>query len=80
MGAAMAYCHLTQGDVVRGFRCMCRMGREELADRVGVSLHAVASWETNKRGMSLTMAKTIGKEFGIYEDQFWACLQMTEGM
>jgi DNA-binding XRE family transcriptional regulator len=69
---------VSEGDVLRGFRVLCRMSREDLAEKIGVTYHAVGSWETGKREPRISMLKSIGKQFGEYEDLFWQTLKKAE--
>jgi len=67
-----------QGDIVRGFRTMCGMKRTDLADRIGVTVHALGSWENNRTEMRVSVVKDIMEIFGPYGDLFWECLKHSE--
>lgn len=71
---------ISEGDVLRAFRIMCSMSREELASKIGVTYHAVRSWETGRREPRLSMLKAIGKQFGTVEDLFWQSIKRAGGI
>tara|TARA_R110000751_G_scaffold169032_2_gene275127 strand:+ start:2079 stop:2315 length:237 start_codon:yes stop_codon:yes gene_type:complete len=65
-------------DVVRGFRIMCRLSREDLAEKIGVTYHAVGSWETGMREPSFSSLNAVGKQFGPFEELFWDAIKMAD--
>jgi DNA-binding XRE family transcriptional regulator len=69
--------HATPGDVLRGFRVLCGMTREELADKLGASRHAIGSWEGNRTALKLSVVRKIAAVFAPFDDLFWEAMKIT---
>lgn len=55
----------TAGDVVKIYRENARLSQEQLGEKIGKTRHFVSDLETERRGVSVTIAKKLSALFGV---------------